>query len=308
MKLRRLGIPALILALLSPTSAARSEEVRHEHLGLDLLANLELPTGKALAGQAVTLIVHGNMAHHRMEIIQALQDGLKRQGHASLAITLSLGLNARTGMFACTHEHEHRASDAIEEIAVWVDWLKSKSVARIALAGHSRGAAQSAGYAAGTPDALVDRLILIAPPLESFDATVERYKAAYGGDLRAILDTARRHVDAGEEDKVLEVPGFLSCKGARATAASLLDYYDSQPSHHPLALLKQIRMPVLIIAGSADTIAVDVPGKVAGAGLGPNAEIAVIDGADHFFRDLFADDLVDRAKAFVDRPLAPGPR
>jgi pimeloyl-ACP methyl ester carboxylesterase len=294
----------LVAALLLLGGALRvsAEEVRREHLGLDLLANLELPSGKVLADQPVILILHGNMAHHGMELIRALQHGLKERGYASLAITLSLGLNARKGMFACTHEHEHRASDAIEEIAVWVDWLKSQSVTRITLAGHSRGAAQVLGYAAGNPDALVDRLILIAPPVDGFETVVARYQTAFGGDLRSIVETARRHVEEGEEDKVMDVPGFLSCKGARATAASILDYYAPDPAEHPLVVLKRMRLPVLVVAGSADTISADVPAKIAAAGLPPTVEIAVIDGADHFFRDLHGDDLVDHAKAFAERP------
>lgn len=295
---RAMTLVALWLLLAMP-SVAGAEEVRREHLGLDLLANLELPQGQKLEGQPVVLIVHGTLGHHRMEIVQALQAGLRERGIASLALTLSLGRDARRGMLDCAVEHEHRMTDAADEIGAWVDWLKQRQAARIAVLGHSRGAQQAAHYAVGEPDALVDRLVLVAPPLDTPTEVAERFEAGFGVPLAPLLKRARELAEAGEEDTLIPLPGFLHCRNARGTAATLLDYYDPEGAHQVTALLRRIARPVLVVAGSADKVSPDIVARMKGAALGDHVLVRTIEGADHFFQDLFGDDLADAVKAFV---------
>lgn len=301
---RRLRIVAgtMLAGLLVMSGILRcaAEEVRREHLGLDLLANLEVPKGGKLEGAAVVVIVHGTLAHHGMEIVTALQKNLRERGAASLALTLSLGRDARRGMFDCAGEHEHRMTDAAEEIAAWVDWLKQRQVARIALLGHSRGAQQVAHYTVGDPDMLVDRLLLIAPLTDTSFEAAERYKAGYGADLAPLLARARQLAEAGDEDSLMDLPGFLHCRNARATAATVLDYYDPEGAHHVFALLRRIARPVLVVAGGDDRVSPAVASRLKAADLGSHVVVRTIEGADHFFQDLFADDLADHVKSFLD--------
>lgn len=289
---------------------AAAEEVRREYLGLDLLANLELPAGASLEGGTVALILHGTLAHNGMEIITVLQANLARRGIASLAMTLSLGRNARRGAFPCDAQHEHRLTDAADEIGAWIDWLKERKVQRILLVGHSRGAQQIAHYTAGTPDPTVDRIALVAPPVDSYAERASRYRDSHRTDLQAIVDRARQLVEAGEEDTLIELPAFLHCRPARVTAAAVLDYVDPDGKSDTLALLRDVHLPVLIIAGAGDEIARDVVKKVRAAGLAADQRAVEIAGADHFFRDLFADDLVDALAPFLVEaaPRATGPR
>ena len=58
-----------------------------------------------------------------------------------------------------------------------------------------------------------------------------------------------------------------------------------------------------MVAAGADTIAPKV-GERAKANQAGNVELAVIDGADHFFRDLFMDELIDRLKPFLVKAQA----
>ena len=295
------GAAALLLAaMIGAVSAlpACSEEVRHEHLGLALLANLEGADAKPAAEAPLALIVHGTLAHHGMEVIKTLQAGLKERGLSSLAITLSLGLDARRGMLGCGLEHDHRASDAAEEIAAWVGWLKDRGRQAIALIGHSRGAQQVAHYAVGAPDQRIERLVLIAPLADPPEAHVRRYAATFAGDLPHLLAAARKHVTDGEEDTVMEVPGFLNCRNARVTAAAFLDYYDPEPARSALELAARVQRPILIIAAGADEISPDLAAR-AHPPPGPHTSLEIVDGADHFFRDLFADDLADKVAAFL---------
>jgi pimeloyl-ACP methyl ester carboxylesterase len=157
----RLLAYALCVALFAMRASA--EEVQTEVQGLTVLGNLEIAQGKSLKSDGAVLLLHDTLAHNRMEILSALQELLRERGVNSLAITLSLGLNERRGLFDCGIEQDHRNEDAIVEIQGWVDWLKQQEAANITLAGHARGGNQIAIYAAKEPDAAVKRLVLIAP-------------------------------------------------------------------------------------------------------------------------------------------------
>jgi hypothetical protein len=59
-------------------------------------------------------------------------------------------------------------------------------------------------------------------------------------------------------------------------------------------------MPILVVVGELDPLANELLPAVQGIpGVGSIA-IETVSGADHFFRDLTADALADRIKAFVD--------
>lgn len=287
------------LLMAFPCSA---EEVRIEHLGIDLLGNLEQPASSGPADGAVVLIVHGTLAHHGMELIKGLQAGLAGKGLASLAVTFSLGFDARRGMLDCGQEHDHRASDASDEIAAWSDWLAARGLARITLLGHSRGAEQAAMHVMTPPGAGIQRLVLVAPPSDLPQAAEERYANAFGGKLSTVIEKAHRLAEAGEDDTLMTVPGFLNCRDAKVTAAAFIDYYGGEGAAALYRRLGEVGRPILVVAAGADEVSPAVPARLLEAGTAPNVESAIIEGADHFFRDLFLDDLVERISAFLARP------
>src|SRR5262245_57576967 len=89
-----------LMALIVGVSAARAEEVRTRLRGTTLNGELTLTAGKQLE-DGVTLIVHGSLAHDKMELIAALQKLMAARGVSTLAINLSLGINDRHGFFDC---------------------------------------------------------------------------------------------------------------------------------------------------------------------------------------------------------------
>ena len=279
-----------------------AEEVRLEHVGLSFLGNLELPQGKTLAQAPVALVLHGTLGHHDMEIIKALQAGLRTRGIATLAITLSLGLDSRRGAFACEREHDHRSADATDEIGAWIAWLEGRGAKSPTLVGHSRGAQQVASYVASTPKRAANRLVLVAPLSDTAEMAIQSYRTAFAGDLSEILADAKKRIDAGEEDTLIQAPGFLYCRAARVTAAAFADYYDPAKYAVPLGILGELENTVLVVAGSDDRVAPDVAARLAARPPNPRVTLQVIDGADHFFRDLFADDLADVVSTFIHRP------
>lgn len=295
----RLWLAAAVILVL-PCSRAVAEDVFHEHLGLQLSGRLEVSPGRSIEKDGVVLILHGTLAHNGMEIIRDLQTNLKQRGLNTLAVTLSLGLDQRTGMFDCNLEHDHRHADAVDELAAWVEWLKQKGASRVDFIGHSRGGAQVALFAAEVPDKVSGRVVLVAPLLETSTPaeTAARYAAQFGTPLEPLLERARK--DVSEEAKLLEVPGFLHCRNARVSAAAFLDYYSGARPPVP-ELLKKVEAPTLVVAAGSDEIAPGVVDTLKGSGLPRHVKVAEMDGADHFFRDLYGEDLADEIAAFLRR-------
>lgn len=291
-------LPALLLALSAVTTAA-AEEVTLEHGGLTLNARLETAREDWQAGPVV-LITHGTLAHNGMEIIATLQGLLMDQGLSSLAINLSLGLDDRHGMYDCAVPHAHRHTDALDEIGVWLDWLKRRGVRRVVLAGHSRGGNQTAWFAAERPDPAVTGVVLIAPATWSESHAVDDYQRRFKTELAPLLARADALVEAGRGAEWMEHTGFVYCPDAKVQARSFVSYHAPEPRLDTPRLLDGIEVPVLVVAGSMDEVVPDVAEKVEPRADGERVRLVVIEGAGHFFRDLNADELAEHVGEFID--------
>ena len=60
-----------------------------------------------------------------------------------------------------------------------------------------------------------------------------------------------------------------------------------------------LTMPVLVIAGSADTVVPEVPGRMEAIADGERLRLAVIDDAGHMFLDFYAEDAADLIAEFI---------
>lgn len=295
-------LPAVLcLAGFAPASSA--EEVTLEYLGLDLSANLEMAAGKSLKSEGAVLLVHDTLGHDRMELMAALQDGLRDQGLNSLAITLGLGLNKRKGMFDCALEQDHRHEDAVDEIGGWVQWLKEKGASSIVLAGHGRGANQVALYAINRLDKAVKRVVLMAPLMQTPEKAETEYRQKFNHSLREELAKAEELVANEEGNQLLDVPGFLSCPNAKVTAGAFADYYGANPKFQTTNLLQSIKIPVLLAVGELDPHLSDINAAQPEFNALKTVTLAIIPGAGQDFRDLGADELAKRIKEFVGHKL-----
>ncbi len=298
-------ISALLILLAAVASAglpagALAAPVKIDHKGMTLMGNLELVDGKS-EGDGVLLMVHGTLAHKDMEIIRALQQLLKERGVNTLAITLSLGIDARKGAFGCDQPMRHRHEDALEEIAAWVNWLKARGAKRIWLFGHSRGGAQVALYLSENPDPAVKRAVLLAPMTFDPQAAARRYEERFGAPLEPVLRQAANLARAGKGDRFMEVPGILYCRNARATPESFLSYHaPTRALDTPWLLQNRMKrgVPVLVIAGADDEVVRDLPRRMKEVSV-PDVQFSVIDDADHFFRDFAAEDAADAIAEFL---------
>lgn len=278
-------------------NAAFANEVTLPYKNLKLNANLTLVPGKTVA-DGVVLITHGSLAHRDMEMLVAMRNLLRDKGFNTLAINLSLGIDNRHGMYDCKTTHKHLNNDAAHEIDAWVGWLKSQGATRIALLGHSRGGAQTAHYAAQHDSPLVKAVVLMAPAIAD-NASAAGYQQRYKKPLAPVLAKARKLVKQDKGDTVLTRTNIMSCPDTAVTAASFVSYYGQHPYSDTLALLPKITEPTLILWGDKDDVVTGLDKKMAALIDGKRVQFKVIEGADHFFRDLYAEDAVDVITPFL---------
>jgi pimeloyl-ACP methyl ester carboxylesterase len=276
----------------------QAEEFKLELHGITVSANLETTTGDWTDGPVV-LMTHGTLAHNRMEIMATQQELLKERGISSLALNLSLGLSGRRGMYDCAIPHTHRHTDALDEIGLWLEWLKGQGVNSVVLLGHSRGGNQTAWFAAERDDAAISRVVLVAPQVWDEEKNEKGYQQGYGKALAPVLAQAQQLVADGKGDTLLAPVDFIYCPQSSATASAFVSYYQPDSRMDTPTLLQQISKPVLVVAGSADTVVPGLKQKMVARERRDNIHFEEIEGADHFFLDLYAEELADRAAEFI---------
>lgn len=291
--LRALSIALILIA--PPSLGGERVTLDHRQLRLNALLdkNAEWPGGPTV------LITHGTLSHNRSEIIETLQLLFLEYGISSLAINLSLGIDDRQGPYDCSGPHRHRHEDAVSEMNAWLDWLEGQGVSQVFPLGHSRGGNQTAWFATHSSSELIQGVILVAPQLWSLPGSAAAYQGSYHTPLQPLITNAASHVEEGNGEQLLRNIDFLYCPDTSVTAESFLSYYGGDQRKNTPDLLKGHTIPVRVFIGSDDTT---VPGLVAAfeaLGSNPALTISVIDGADHFFRDLYAEEVVEQAAEFI---------
>jgi alpha-beta hydrolase superfamily lysophospholipase len=284
--------------LLFVLSGVQAEEVFLEDNGIRLNTQLSLADGKSVK-DGVVLMLHGTFAHNQMEIMQTVADLLNEQGYSTLAITLGLNVDNRHGMLDCGITHTHQHTDALKEIGLWMEWLKEQGAGKVALLGHSRGGNQIAWYAAKNSDPLVESVVLIAPATWDIKYETADYKKRYNEELKTIMDRALEQQKRGNGEAIIRPVGFVYCPEAAVSADSFVDYYTDRPERNTPTVIQDIKVPVLVFAGSEDDVVKDLIPQVEAIQKPGKIDMVIIDGSDHFFRDLYAEDLVDEATAYL---------
>ncbi len=276
----------------------QAEEVTLPYKGVTLNANLEIAQNKSIA-DGVILIVHGTLAHKGMEITSALQNLLKDNGLNTLAINLSYNINNRSGMYDCKNLHKHKHTDALSEIGAWIDWLKKKDVKKITLLGHSRGGNQAAWFASQNNDPVIKSVILVAPMTWDEKGSAENYKKRYKKELQPLLEKAQKLIKSGKGDTVLTHTDFLYCEDTSVTAEAFVSYYAPDKKMDTPSLIPQIKRPVFLAIAKNDTIMPDLIEKASTLSDNKAVHIKVFEMADHFFRDLNAEELAEEIVGFL---------
>jgi len=287
----------IVVFMLSWGCFVQAEEVKLQQGNLMLNANLQ-KAGDSWPAGPVILLTHGTLAHNGMEIISTLQQLLLENDVSSLALNLSLGVSDRHGMYDCKVPHTHHHTDALDEIGQWLGWLKEKGAEKVVLMGHSRGGNQTAWFAAERDDPVIKKIVLVAPATWDEDKSAASYEKRYAETLAPVLAKAKELM-AKKGGKPMENVDFIYCEDTSATADAFVSYYNPDQRFDTPYLLPKIEKPVLVFVGSEDKVVKGLEQKVKPVAGKANVEMVVIDGADHYFRDLYAEDLVDQLIEFI---------
>ena len=276
----------------------KAQEVKIKHGDLTLNANLNLPSEKSLA-DGIVLMLHGTLAHKDMEFMRGLQDMLLERGISNLAINLSLAKDNRKGMFNCAGPHRHKDTNAVEEIGLWVDWLKAQGAGAITILGHSRGGNQIAQYAADKPDQAVKLVVLIAPGTWTQGKLIRDYKKNYKKELMPLLDRAKSLMRKNQGNILMEGVDLLYCPHTKVAAKTFVDYYSGSQLLDTPSMIERIKLPVLAVVGDNDQVVPYFSERMR-MNKQPNVKFEIIEDAGHFFLDLYGEDLADVIAAFVN--------
>ena len=280
-------------------ATAHAQDIAVKSGAMMLNANLEKAADWP---QRVVLMTHGTFAFSRAEIMTDLQQAFKKQNLSSLAINISYAIDNRaSAAYDCAVPSRFKHTDAVDEIGVWLNWLKQQGAQEIVLLGHSRGGNQTAWFAAERNDPIIQKLVLISPNPYTLSSPTQQYKAIFGKDSAPILVKARNLVTKKKGTALLKHIDFLFCPQTTVTAEAFVSHYAAEPRFDTLALLKTVKPPTLVVVGSADEVVPDLAKLTKVIADDKRIYLKVVEGADHFFRDLYAEDLANVVIPFVKK-------
>ena len=231
------------------------------------------------ADKPAVLVLHGFLQTRSFSTVARLTDALTDAGYTTLTPTLSLGIHRRVQSLACEAIHTHRMESDVAEIAMWVDWLVAQGHREVMLVGHSTGSVTELAYLAGEPNPAVQRAVLVS--------LVPFGEARLNYETEAMAQRARQALAEGRDS--LDSFGLAYCREYPARPSAFLSYYDWSNARITRALGK-VGTPLVVIVGTNDQRmtatwfqALDASG----------ADVVRIEGANHFFDDMYEFDLLD---------------
>ncbi len=252
-----------------------------------------LPSGKIATanvyagknGRPAVLIIHGFLQTREFPTVVSMADTLSSAGHTVVTPTLSLGISRRNKSLACEALHLHSLDEDVEEIAFWVEWLRSQGHAHIILAGHSYGNVQLLAYLQGKPSAAVRQALMVSlTDVEVKQSAQQRAR---------IAEELRERV--AKKDKKLAKVEFGHCRNYVSSPAALLSYLSVSRGSILDALAKSPVPATVIMGGKDDRMGSDWVGKLKARDI----QVRVVPGASHFFDNQYEFDLQEAVSQAV---------
>ena len=282
----------LIVCLTTSPVLASTQSVKIQRDdGITLNANLS----KNLKNDSVYMIVHGTRGFKTMEIIKSLEQRILIEGHDVLSINLSYGINNRNDSFlSCDIKHTHSEHESVREIINWYEYLLSKNYKKISLVGHSRG-----GFNILQAAELINNsdleLHLLAPIIDTYNGTRDYYTTEHNLPYDQVIQNDEEYMISERYPSI----NFLFCENAQVSSNTFRSYLDfsENKNKYPftfsiLKLLNESNNSIFIYSGSSDEILFDSY-KMFESIDKRNLTKYIIEDADHFFRDIFLDDVID---------------
>jgi pimeloyl-ACP methyl ester carboxylesterase len=195
-------------------------------------------------------------------------------------------------------EQDLRPDDYVADATAWLKQLRADArFSRVVMAGHSEGALiASEACAQGGADACV----LIAGIGHGFDEVLhEQLKASLAPAQLAESDRIMGELKQGRE--VAQVPPALMA----LYRPDVQPYVMSMLKHDPRAAIAALKMPVLILQGTADLQVQPDEAKILAAAQ-PRAKVVIVEGMNHLLKVVGTDQaLQQKSYASPDLPVAP---
>lgn len=160
----------------------------------------------------------------------------------------------------------YSVSGYVDQVAAFLDYL---GIDRLPIVGHGLGSVVGISFAQAHADR-VDQVLAVSLPLTG--TAIGRALSAYGGGENPAKAILGRRLKSYEE---------VDIEAAKTDGAAVVQSVRSVIDQDTAALLRDLKVPVLLVAGQDDTI-VQPPDDGAVAGLGTNVHSIVFDDSQHY--------------------------
>jgi pimeloyl-ACP methyl ester carboxylesterase len=127
---------------------------------------------------------------------------------------------------------------------------------------------------------------------------LDKYAKDYGADMRALLQDAEARQARGDQSPM--ALSFIYCRDTQALPLSVISYYREDADMHTPTVVAKTQHPILVVAGGADNVVADLPAAMESIADGERVRFEVVDDADHFFRDFYAEDTIALVMEFMN--------
>jgi pimeloyl-ACP methyl ester carboxylesterase len=245
--------------------------------------------------QPAILVLHGFLQTREFLTTQTIINGLSSIGNAILSPNLSLGVPDRQQSMQCQAPHQNTFEGDLREIDLWVQWLRKHGYPSVIIVGHSWGSQHGLGYAEAYPKTPIAALINVSL------VRTEQTTQAMARQSAAAKARMARH------DTKLQPYAVSFCKEYMATPESYLSYARWSDVHvlSVLARLKTRQVPVYVVLGSQDNRS---DGAWVKALRVSARQVAVVEGANHFFSSLHEFELNEHLEVILAQLKSPTQR
>ena len=251
----------------------------------------------SMENKTVAISIHGTRGFKTMEVISVLSDNLLDLNIDTIAPNISYGVNDRVNDFlSCDMKHLHNQYANVDEIIKWFLFAVEKDYKDIILIGHSRGgqdiiqAYKKILKLYPGISKKISSLVLLAPLADDTDEINISLQKSHSTTISEFLN---------RDDNAFIKINFLNCNNATVKISSFLSYYNLPRDEQLIPMLKDIDIDTYVFTASEDTFVPKTHSKVSYI-RNNNIKLLQIEGADHFFRDLFLDDIIDKLSDFIE--------
>ena len=245
---------------------------------------------------SVAISIHGTRGFKTMEVISVFSENLLDLNIDTIAPNISYGVNDRANEFlSCDIKHFHNRHENVNEIIRWFLFAIEKDYENIILIGHSRGGQDVMNaYEKITKDypaesKKISSLVLLAPLTDDIDDINNKLKKSNNTTINQLLKK--------DKDAFVKI-NFLSCPDAKVKVSSFLSYYNLSPNEQVVQILKDVKINTYIFTASEDNFVPKTHSKLSKIS-NDNVKLIQIQGSDHFFRDLFLDEVIELLADFI---------